>query len=142
LNWTSDYQTRLGQWVQLRRESADIDLESSLLKVNDWWQHTPWQPYYLHWDDHATWPGPWDLLADNTYCGLARALGIVYTLLLINHDGVTKIDLIDCDEGNLVQINEGKYILNWAQGEMLNIHSANITIKNTLNSSKIHHLLG
>ena len=140
--WPSDYQTRLEQWVTLRRETAKSDLETCLLRVNAWWQQTPWRPYYLHWDDHLTWPGPWNLLADNTYCGLARALGIVYTLLLIDHEKVDEISLIETDEGNLVLINGGKYILNWAPGEMLNIHSTNLVIKKTIDSSKIRHLLG
>lgn len=140
--WSKDYQIRLDQWVRLRHDSADLDLETCLLRVNDWWQQTPWRPYYLHWDDHPTWPGPWDLLADDTYCGLARALGIVYTLLLIDHKKVDEISLIETDDGNLVQINGGKYILNWGPGEMLNIHSTNLVIKKTIDSSKIRHLLG
>ena len=140
--WCLDYQTRLEQWVYLRAESANLDLEICLLRVNDWWQQTPWRPYYLHWDDHETWPNPWELLADDVYCGLARALGIVYTLLLINHKEVDEISLVETDDGNLVQVNGGKYILNWAPGEMLNIHSTNLAIKKTIDSSKIRHLLG
>ena len=138
--WPADYQTRLDRWVRLRCESANLDLETCLLRVNDWWQQTPWRPYYLHWDDHETWPGPWDLLADNTYCSLARALGIVYTLLLIDHEKVDEIEIIETDDGNLVQVNNGKYILNWSYGEMLNIHSANLVVKKTIDSSKIRHL--
>ena len=140
--WPADYQARLDQWVHLRRESTGHDLETCLLRVNDWWQQTPWRPYYLHWDDHQSWPNPWDLLADNTYCDLARALGIVYTLLLIDHEKVDEIALAETDESNLVLVNDGKYILNWAPGEMLNIHSTNLVIKRTIDSSKIRHLLG
>ena len=140
--WCLDYQTRFEQWVHLRTESANLDLEICLLRVNDWWQQTPWRPYYLHWDDYETWPNPWELLADDVYCGLARALGIVYTLLLINHKEVDEISLVETDDGNLVQVNGGKYILNWAPGEMLNIHSTNLAIKKTIDSSKIRHLLG
>jgi len=140
--WSKDYQTRLGQWVQLRHESVTLDLEPCLLRVNNWWQQTPWRPYHLHWDDYLSWPGPWDLLADDVYCGLARALGIVYTLLLIDHDKVDEVELVETDEGNLVLINKGKYILNWAPDEMLNIHSAHLVVKKTINSNKLRHLLG
>ena len=140
--WASDYQSRLAQWISLRKDAAESDLETCLLRVNDWWQQTPWRPYYLHWDDSQIWPGPWDLLADDVYCGLARALGIVYTLLLIDHPEVKEISIIETDDGNLVQINHGKYILNWAPDEMLNIHSTHIVVKKTIDSSKIQHLLG
>jgi hypothetical protein len=140
--WPVDYRVRLNQWISLRHESAELGIDLSLLKINNWWQRTPWRPYYLHWDDHPTWPGPWDLLADDIYCGLARALGIVYTLLLIDHEKVDEILLADTNEGNLVLVNQGKYILNWAPEEMLNIHSTQLVIKKTIDSSKIYHLLG
>lgn len=140
--WAPDYQQRLQQWVALRHGAANLDLEPCLLSINDWWQSSPWRPYYLHWDDNQIWPGPWDLLADNTYCDLARALGIVYTLMLVEHEKVKEISLIETNDGNLVQINQGKYILNWAPGEMLNIHSTPLVIKKTIDSSKLRHLLG
>lgn len=140
--WPGSFEARLLDWRQVRDSSADQDLESALLSINDWWQHSPWRPYYLHWDDRPTWPGPWDLLADNTFCDLARALGILYTIVLIGRKDVHTVELVQTEESNLVLVNNGKYILNWSLGQLLNIDSADIKIKKRINSDEISHLLG
>ena len=126
--WPVKFEDRLIQWSSLREEAKTLSLESSLNKINHWWQQTPWSPYHLHWDDQETWPNPWELLSDNLFCDLARSLGIVYTTMMIDHPEINKIELASCDETNLVLINQGKYILNWSPEELLNISTANIKI--------------
>ena len=140
--WPVKFEDRLVQWSILREEAKNLSLESSLNKINQWWQQTPWSPYNLHWDDQETWPNPWELLSDNLFCDLARSLGIVYTTMMIDHPGIDKIELASCDETNLVLINQGKYILNWSPEELLNISTANIKIKKTLDSEKVRYLIG
>ncbi len=141
--WQSKFQDRLHDWSDLRVCCANQDLETCLRTINDWWFASPWRPYYLHWDDLKTWPGPWDLLADNVFCDLARALGIMYTVMMLERPDITSIGLaITDDSNNLVLVNGGKYILNWEVGILLNIDSANIEIKKSLDSSKLEHLLG
>jgi hypothetical protein len=140
--WPVKFEDRLMQWSTLREEAKNLSLEPSLHKVNQWWQQTPWSPYHIHWDDQESWPNPWELLSDNLFCDLARSLGIVYTTMMIDHPEITDIELASCEETNLVLINQGKYILNWSPEELLNISTANIKIKKTLNSEKIRHLIG
>jgi hypothetical protein len=140
--WPVKFEDRLVQWSILREEAKNLSLESSLNKINHWWQQTPWSPYHLHWDDQETWPNPWELLSDNMFCDLARSLGIVYTTMMIDHPDIDKIELASCDETNLVLINQGKYILNWSPEELLNISTANIKIKKTLDSEKVRYLIG
>ena len=140
--WPVKFEDRLIQWSSLREEAKTLSLESSLNKINHWWQQTPWSPYHLHWDDQETWPNPWELLSDNLFCDLARSLGIVYTTMMIDHPEINKIELASCDETNLVLINQGKYILNWSPEELLNISTANIKIKKTLDSEKVRYLIG
>lgn len=140
--WPVKFEDRLVQWSILREEAKNLSLESSLNKINHWWQQTPWVPYHLHWDDQETWPNPWELLSDNLFCDLARSLGIVYTTMMIDHPAIDKIELASCEETNLVLINQGKYILNWSPEELLNISTANIKIKKTLDSEKVRYLIG
>ena len=140
--WPVKFEDRLVQWSILREEAKNLSLESSLNKINHWWQQTPWSPYHLHWDDQETWPNPWELLSDNLFCDLARSLGIVYTTMMIDHPAIDKIELASCEETNLVLINQGKYILNWSPEELLNISTANIKIKKTLDSEKVRYLIG
>lgn len=127
--WHNHYHDRLSAWVDLRNRCQDLDLAKSLLEINRWWFGSPWRPYYLHWDDQVTWPDPWQLLADNHYCDLARALGMLYTIDLMDRSDIACCELVEADCGNLVLVDKGKYILNWAADELLNIQSQNIIIK-------------
>ena len=133
------YEDRLSQWHQLRQDNQTNDLETALLAINDWWQSAPIVNHYLHWDDLTTWPDPWDLLADNHFCNLAKALGIVYTLHMLDRPDITAVEITsngDSDD-NLVQVNQGKYILNWAPGELLNITSKQVSIKRSIDSRAV-----
>lgn len=140
--WLPHFEDRLQDWYDLRFHCTNQPLDACLADINRWWFAAPWRPYYLHWDDHPTWPGPWDLLADNVYCDLARAAGIVYTIMLLDRKDIGIIEISDTDRGNLVLIDRGKYILNWEPGEVLNISSTNIVVNKSLDSSKLVHLLG
>jgi hypothetical protein len=90
------------------------------------------------------WPDPWDLLADNYFCSLAKALGIVYTIHMLSRPDITCTELAANTDSadNLVLVNKGKYIMNWSPGQMLNIGSKDITIKNCINSKELQHFLG
>ncbi len=137
--WPDRYEDRLSQWHQLRQDNQTNDLETALHAVNDWWQQAPVVNHYLHWDDMDTWPDPWDLLADNHFCSLAKALGIVYTLHMISRPDITAVELAAnaSSDDNLVLVNEGKYILNWAPRHLLNITSEQVSIKRSLDSQAV-----
>lgn len=137
--WPTRYEDRLSEWVRLRRDNHNNDLETALLSINDWWQQAPWIPYYLHWDDMDDWPDPWDLLADNHFCSVAKALGIIYTIHMIGRSDITTLQMaINRDSAdNLVLVEQGKYILNWTQGQLVNITSPQINIIRAVDSSVI-----
>lgn len=120
--WPRTFPERLQAWNTLREQCASADLETCIRQLDAWWQQTPWCPYHLHWDDRDTWPDPWQLLDDNIYCGLARGLGILYTITLIDRSDLQDAVLIEVDGDNLVLIGRGKYILNWAGPSPLNIN--------------------
>jgi hypothetical protein len=100
----------------------EIAKPDALEEINSWWQQTPWRAYHLHWDDQADWPDPWQLLSDNIYCDLARGLGILYTITVLDRYDLKDAVLIESDRGNLVLVENGKYILNWDQSPGLNIN--------------------
>jgi hypothetical protein len=92
-----------------------------LEEINSWWFAAPWRPYYLHWDDQLTWPDPWQLLSDNVYCDLARALGILYTITLLDRVDMASTRLVLTEDGsNLVLVAKEKYILNWNPDSIVN----------------------
>ena len=119
--WPVTFADRLAAWADLRSRCQSLDLESALSTINAWWFTTPWQPYYLHWDDQPKWPDPWQLLSDNVYCDLARALGIVYTISIIDRKDTDPTELVLTEEGyNLVLVAKEKYILNWKPDTVVN----------------------
>ena len=116
--WAKTFEERLQQWVRLRDAHSLSDAEF-VKAVNEWWFTAPWSPYYLHWDDRGAWPTPWQLLSDNTFCSLARGLGVIYTLALSGRSFAG--ELIEADADNLVLVEPGKYTLNYQPGEVVNI---------------------
>jgi len=120
--WCSTFEQRLAAWNSLRDRVRNQPKHDALAEINTWWQQTPWRAYHLHWDDRLDWPDPWQLLSDNIYCDLARGLGILYTVTVLDRDDLQDAVLIDSDQGNLVLVEDGKYILNWDQSIGLNIN--------------------
>ena len=128
--WPKTFAERLESWAQLREQASTADAETALHAINSWWFQTPWRAYHLHWDDRAVWPDPWQLLSDDLYCPLARGLGILYTITMLDRPDLQDAVLIEVDSDNLVLVDKKKYILNWDPEQMLNI---------TLGRPKAHH---
>jgi hypothetical protein len=119
--WHKDFASRLGAWADLRREVQSMPLEQVLQTVNSWWYQAPWTGYYLHWDDMPKWPDPWQLLSDNIYCDVARGLGILYTITLLDRQDLISAELVLTEDSrNLVLVNEEKYTLNWDNDVVVN----------------------
>ena len=138
--WPPTYQERLADWVRLRQAAAALEQPEQLMLINDWWFRAPIVNHLILWQNARSWPTPWHLLNNNGYCELARALGIVYTIMLV--EDYTDLKIIQTTQDNLVQVDHGKYILNWAPGEMLNTHSTPIpTVKNMIDSSELESFL-
>jgi hypothetical protein len=135
--WPANFAQRLESWNDLRAHCQTLSLEQALKTINSWWFAVPWRPYYLHWDDQANWPDPWQLLNDNHYCDLARALGILYTITLLDREDLGDATLILTESGdNLVQVTKSKYILNWDQDTIVNTIQA-VNIKKQLTQSAV-----
>ena len=119
--WPRSFAERLESWANLRQHCVDLDLESAVIKINAWWFQSPWSAYHLHWDDKADWPDPWQLLSDDVYCPLARGLGILYTVTLLDRADLQDVCMIEYLGDNLVLVSGEKYILNWDPDQVLNI---------------------
>lgn len=120
--WPRTFAERLESWRDLRSQAESRPAPEALALINAWWFNTPWTAYHLHWDDQNSWPDPWQLLEDNLYCPLARALGIVYTIALLERSDIADVEIIEAEGNNLVQIGPEKYILNWDPEEIVNIN--------------------
>jgi hypothetical protein len=135
--WPVKFEQRLIAWNQLRTSSKNLPIDQALANINSWWNDTPWRAYHLHWDDRLTWPDPWELLSDNIYCDIARGLGILYTIAMLDRDDLEDVTFAATDQGNLVLVDSGKYILNWGLELRLNTNLEQIKITNFVTKNEI-----
>jgi hypothetical protein len=125
--WPTTFDARLTSWNFLREQCQHLPTKLALARINDWWFRAPWRPYYLHWDDQNVWPDPWQLLSDNVYCEVARGLGILYTITLLDRADMAPAHLVLTENGtNLVQVAKEKYILNWEADCVVNTDQVQI----------------
>lgn len=117
-----DYYARLRAWHELKANLTNSDIETICINIDAFWQRCPLRTHYLHPDDIEIWPDPWQLLNDNDYCYYARALGMVYTLLLL---GINDVDLVEATDYNnvdvvLVLVDNAKYVMNYWPNSVVN----------------------
>ena len=133
-----NYDSRLRSWYDLRTRIETADTQTKCVEIDEWWQQAPLVNHYLHPTDTKNWPGPWDLLVDNTYCTLARGLGMFYTLLLT---GVDTIDIAlgkdDNEDVVLVMVEDAKYILNYYPRTVLSNTLKDFKITQRLNLDEL-----
>ena len=123
------YEARLNDWYDLRVRLEDSSLEEKCVEIDKWWQKAPLVTHHLHPQDTDNWPDPWQLLSENIYCDVARGLGILYTIALLDRADLQHAELVLTDSGhNLVLANKEKYILNWERGSIVNTNQ-DISIK-------------
>ena len=140
--WPASFEQRLHAWGVLRESIQHAPVDQALADINAWWFRAPWRAYHLHWDDRPNWPDPWELLSDNIYCDLARGLGIMYTITLLDREDLQDSVLTESDQGNLVLIQQGKYILNWDSEQVLNINPGQITAQHSVTQEQIQQQIG
>lgn len=125
-----NYEARLSDWYDLRVRLEDSSLEEKCVEIDKWWQKAPLVNHHLHILDSENWPDPWQLLVENTYDTVARALGICYTLLLLD---ITDVEIAEAtdnmgDDVVIVLVDNAKYLLNY---------HPNTVLSNTLNDFNI-----
>lgn len=118
---------RLRAWREFRYSIGCLPMDQALQQTVELWGRAPFIPYHLDSKDPESWPGPWQLLDENIYCDLAKSLGIMYTMLLTEHRNNLDIEIRiykDPETGyeyNLSWFNNGKYIANLIDAEIVNI---------------------
>ena len=122
--WNQLPSERLRSWHNFRRDLDKQSLEQALQDVQHLWSYAPYVAHYLTTDQLASWPNPWELMYENYYCDLAKALGIVYTMYLTGHRPEMEIriysDPSTKEQYNLVFVEQGKYVLNLIHDEVVN----------------------
>ena len=140
----SSYEARLQDWFQLRSSVSNLTTKEQCVAIDKWWQRAPMINHHLHPYDMDNWPNPWELLSENTYCEVARALGICYTLSLI---GINDYELVLAknemgDDVVLVLVDNAKYILNYWPDTVISNNLKDFKIEVKLDTQKIIEKIG
>ena len=135
--WNTAFENRLRAWQQLRDRCRRQSVPEALAAINQWWYQTPWTPYLLHWDDRSDWPDPWQLLENHRFCSVARGLGILYTVAMLERRDLIDAELVEAGDDNLVLICDQKYILNWDREQIVNINLGSINPRRRIKQHEI-----
>jgi hypothetical protein len=112
----------LRDWRSFRKSLNDIDDDDQVLQlIVDWWKGAPISTRVIDPYDNKDWPGPWDLMHNNNFDENAIALGMAYTLQLI--DWPCTICTIQDTKKSLLKmiiLVDDLYILNYTYGEVEN----------------------
>ena len=139
-----NYEARLRSWYELRQNLQNADVQTKCVIIDRFWQSVPLVNHYLHPYDIDNWPDPWELVAENNYCEIARGLGMIYTLFLL---GIDDVDFClatndNSEEVAIVLVDNAKYVMNYWPEMVLNISSKDFSIKNKLDIDKIKNIIG
>lgn len=126
---------RLRSWREFRASIELLTTKEALLQTAEFWSGAPFVPYNLDVTTPSNWPDPWTLIEENTFCDVAKCLGIVYTVMLTQHRDNLDIEFqvyVNPENGyeyNLANFAQGKYILNMIDGEVVNIKQIDKKLK-------------
>ena len=133
--WKLETSERIARWRDFRKSLDDLPLADAVQAVAEFWHSCPYQPYYLDPADPESWPTAWDLIAENYYCDLAKALGIVYTIQFTQHGNTLDVEIHiynDPVTGYVYQLPvlaKGKYVVNFIDNKIVNIELINKKLK-------------
>lgn len=133
------YEARLSDWYDLRVRLEDSPLEEKCVEIDKWWQKAPLVNHHLHLLDSENWPDPWQLLVENTYCEVARALGMCYTLLLLGEVEIKIAEATDRmgDDVVIVLVDNAKYVMNYYPNTVLSNTLEDFNVKRTVSLDNI-----
>ena len=140
--WQSHSEKRLVAWADLRNSCKENpNLDEVITIIHNWWQQAPMVLRYLHCDLVDDWPDPWDLIAENTYCSLAKCLGMCYTIRMLARQDIDDVCILEIDNNDyIVQVNKGLYCLNWNIDKVVNMKQLeNIEITRNIDSAVFAH---
>jgi len=113
---------RILNWRRYR-ETLDTDHLDTVAKD---WAAAPVIHNYLDPENFTQWPTAWELISEGKFCDVGCALGMYYTLFYSNYPqrNTMKLEYYRDRKNhrllNLLNCEQGKYMLNYSLGEIVN----------------------
>jgi len=130
-----NYEDRLLIWKRLRDQ---IDKEESIQLAIDFWNDLPLSSRNIDPYNPETWPGPWEIIEENSYCEYTKVLALGYTLMLTEKfkDWHYEIRLgVDRTQSKLYYILvAGNYVFDFDQEKSIQI----IDLPNSIHIEQTH----
>ena len=126
-HWFADRQSRLLAWREWRESLSTFSDNELNNEIAQWWKFVPlvnktFDPWRME-----TWPNPWDLVANGSFCPSAQGLGIFYSLVLARIDCELMLAIVDGKAKLLVMLPDKK-VLNYLDGEVVDIEKTELQI--------------
>lgn len=115
--WTLSPDERLREWRSFRKSINSNSIDEILVAVAEWWKLAPLGTRVIDIYDETHWPDPWELLHKGQFDENAIALGMAYSLHLMEIP--TELLLLQNRTDHflgLIVLIDKKYVLNYTYG--------------------------
>ena len=125
--WYQPIEQRIIHWRNWRK-NLPADIPSSLQIIQEFWNSAPSRTNSRLSDSAESWPDPWRLFDNLSYCERLKALGMFYTVCLtsqfatLNPELQLMYDSVG-DRFTLISLDSGNYILNFIPHTVVNTQS-------------------
>lgn len=117
--WQESPNQRLKTWRSFRKEIQDLEDKPCLEKVVEWWKYTPIGSRVIDPYESKEWPDPWNLIYIGNFDENAVALGIAYTIHLLDWPcEVLLVQNTKLSFVGLVVLVDDQYVLNYTYGSI------------------------
>lgn len=138
--WFTDKQTRLAAWREWREQLSTLPNQEQIQQIAHWWKFVPMINKAVDQWREETWPTPWELVGQGEFCVNAQGLGIFYTMVLMGQDCDLVLAQIN-EETRLLVVTTDKKLLNYYDGDVIDIDSANMQMLRVWHPSDLARLV-
>lgn len=139
-HWFLDKQGKLLAWREWRSQLSAMDTASALQEAATWWKFVPLVNKTIDPWRMETWPNPWELISNGSFCASAQGLGIFYSLVLSGIDCKLVLAVVDQSPRLMVLLSDNK-LLNYYDGEIVDMDFVNLQILQTWAPSDLARLV-
>lgn len=111
---------RMTEWKNFRHTLKSLSDTEQLKAVTEFWAQAPLMTIAHDPEELDCYPGPWEMMEQNDWCGNSIAVGMEFTLRLAGWDAnrlrIIMLKDYDISEQKLVVEVDGKYLLNYEYG--------------------------